>query len=75
VKLAVADDALDAERREELREAWLHHLDGLSERDADAASFRVATFIEFLNGLLRAESVASDSSLVGEDGDAQDARE
>jgi hypothetical protein len=75
VKLAVADDTLDAERREELREAWLFHLDGLSESDADAASFRVETFIRFLNGLLRAESVESDASLVQEDGDAQDARE
>lgn len=54
-KLALLDDSLDSERREELHDAWHRHLEGLSEADADEARYRLRTFVEFADGLLRSE--------------------
>jgi hypothetical protein len=52
VKLAIADDALSGEKRDEVRDSFVRHLDALPEADADAAENELRGFVALLNGRL-----------------------
>jgi hypothetical protein len=65
VKLAIADDDVSDERRNEIRDGFARHLDAIPEADADAAENELRGFVALLNGRLG----LSDFENASEDGD------
>jgi hypothetical protein len=59
IKLALCDERLDEQRREELRQGWLDHLEGLRPVEADAAEQRLRSFATILAGLQPPEEVGA----------------